>query len=180
MPLGASGAIDNGVLILVGVLCLVIVAISVWRRAQQRSALARDLTREQRARLRDQQEVRQSLEELLVQLDEVTTRINTQLDTRMTRLEAMLRLADERTGQPTEPAAAPAEAPPPAAPRVAADVGGRRWQRVYELADQGTSPIAIAEALQLPVGEVELVLDLRGYSKGGDGNPAGGDTPAHG
>lgn len=159
MPLGTGGAIDNGVLVLLGVLCLVILSVSMWRRAQQRRATPRELTREQRARLRDQKELRKSMEELLVQLEEAATRINAQIDARMANLEALLRLADKHITRPAAPVAAPAEKPP-----RAADAGPAQFQRVCDLADKGSPAIAIAEALQMPVGEVELMLNLRSYS----------------
>jgi hypothetical protein len=38
-----------------------------------------------------------------------------------------------------------------------------RFRRIYELADSGSTPIAIADALSLPLGEVELILTLRKY-----------------
>lgn len=159
MPLGTSGATDNGVLVLLGALCLVILSISVWRRAQPRRATARELTREQRARLRDQEELRKSMDELLVQLEEAATRINTQLDARTANLEALLRRTDERIARPAAPVAVPTDKPPPAA-----DAGPPQAQRVCDLADKGTPPIAIADALHMPVGEVELILNLRSYS----------------
>ncbi len=39
--------------------------------------------------------------------------------------------------------------------------GAAIHDRVYEMADAGTAPIAIAEALGLMLGEVELILNLR-------------------
>ena len=36
-----------------------------------------------------------------------------------------------------------------------------RFERIYELVDAGASPIQVAEQLDLPLGEVELILDLR-------------------
>jgi hypothetical protein len=36
-----------------------------------------------------------------------------------------------------------------------------RHRHVYELADSGCSPMAIASRLGLPLGEVELILDMR-------------------
>lgn len=48
--------------------------------------------------------------------------------------------------RPTPPA------PPPVDPRL---------QRIYELADSGTAAIKIAEMIGLPLGEVEIILNLR-------------------
>ena len=99
------------------------------------------------------------MEELLAQLEEAATRINAQIDARMANLEALLRLADKHITRPAAPVAAPAEKPP-----RAADAGPAQFQRVCDLADKGSPAIAIAEALQMPVGEVELMLNLRSYS----------------
>jgi hypothetical protein len=175
MSLAASGAIDNGLLILLGALCLVILSVSLLRRLQHRRVTARDLTREQRARLRDQQELQGSLEELLVQLEETAARINAQIDARLTRLEAALQAADERVGRldapscGARPAALASTPPPPPLP------GTSKSQRVRELADKGTSALAIADALAMPIGEVELILNLRGFapSTGVTTEPAG-------
>lgn len=222
MP-GTLAAIDSSLMMLLGAICLVLLAVSVLRRAQQRPATTRDLTREQLARLRDQREIRDSLDEILVQLEEVSRRVNAQLDTKFVRLETAIRDADQRiarlhallhragdaadTGRPARPPGPDARAagPPPAVgsppefepalgaaaesradpgttgrppspaaadrPEAAADNadGGAaaarppRFQRIYELADAGNPPIAIADALHMPLGEVELILGLRNY-----------------
>ncbi len=162
MTLGTGSATDSGLLVLLGGLCLVILTVSVYRRAQQRRASARDLTREQRARLRDQQELRKSMEDLLGQLEEAAVRINAHIDDRTARLDAALRAADERIARlgiasPQPPVPDAHERTPPAEPLPA------RSRRVCELADRGTPSIAIADALKMPVGEVELILNLRNY-----------------
>jgi hypothetical protein len=162
MPLGTSGTIASGPFIVLGVLCLVILSVSLLRRTQQRRATGRDLTREQRARLRDQQELRTSLDELLTQLDEAAERIKTQINAQNAKLDAAVRAADERIacltnpGRPAPPVSPVDPSSPPAAPA--------NPQRIYTLADQGATPIAVADALQMPVGEVELILSLRNYA----------------
>ncbi|MFZ5814015.1 MAG: hypothetical protein ACOY93_01755 [Bacillota bacterium] len=58
-----------------------------------------------------------------------------------------------------EPAAAPvAPAEQPAKPPRYSDLR----QAVFALADQGKSPLEIAEALSVPRGEIQLILNLRG------------------
>jgi len=206
------GTLDSTLLILVGVICLALIAIAFFRRAAWRSATARDLTREQRARLREQREVCRTMDELLVQLEEASRRISAQADTQFERLRAAIRDADERInrlshagpvrqstapppaqppprpleefkpGLPTAPPAAPAAAPAPptvtravvsavvpAAPPAAVSSppptpADERRQRIYELADAGTSLVTIADVLQIPVGEVELNLSLRTFT----------------
>ena len=145
--LATSGAIDSGLLGMLGVLCLVILTLTWWRRSQQRRTTARALTREQRARLRDQEQLRQSLAELLTQLEETAARVDAQIAARTTKLEDLLRQVDQR-----------------ALGNVSAVKAGDQHQRVYKLADQGATALAIAEALQMPIGEVELILNVRSFS----------------
>ena len=177
MTVSTIGATDSSVPLLLGALCLVILLVSLLRRWQQRSATGRDLTRAQLARLREQREVQQSMEELLGQLEEVTNRINAQLDARFARLEALLGAADERIGRPSVTASAVQEAAPvvkeqsEAAPAVERDAAERcdawpaRRKRILELADAGTTSAGIADVLHIPIGEVELVLNLRSYER---------------
>ncbi|MCK4343473.1 MAG: hypothetical protein KAY37_17300 [Phycisphaerae bacterium] len=87
---------DNGFLYLLAVLCLVMLSVSMPRRSQQRRATTRDLTREQLARLRDQRGVQHSMEEVLLQLEDVSRRINAQVDTEFMKLETVIRDADDR------------------------------------------------------------------------------------
>lgn len=174
----------------------VLLAVAALRLLQHRRATARDLTREQRARLRDQGQLRESMEQLLQQLEEVSRRINTQAEGQISRLERLVTEADERIEQlerlspagavpipnrrPKTRAAEPksveagrigrvvesicsagskcAPEPPPA-------VSQPRRARVYELADTGADAATIADTLQLPLGEVELMLNLRRYAR---------------
>ena len=204
---GMIAEMDSGPYFLLVVLCLVMLSVSMLRRSQQRRASSRDLTREQLARLRDQKDVRQSMDELLVQLEEVSRRINAQVDTRFAKLETVIRDADERiarleqlapragrdsvrTGPPaTNGGAKPGTSSGPSAPQAGEFQPGlpvarrstspteqaegpsatppasndERRQRIYELADSGTTPMTIADTLQMPLGEVELILSLRRF-----------------
>lgn len=237
---------DGGYTYLLVVLCLVILSVSMLRRSQNRSASVREAAREQYARLRDQSRMRETMEELLLQLEEVSRRVNAQVDTRFSKLEHTIRDADERiakleklrsevgagvsaapgTGRDQKPQVPPARHPAPRAvpgrdtkardadqpsqptaqppdggrssaeefelgiPGVTAPTGtpgqatsgadaspskgggaeapssGRasaRRQRIYEMADAGTAAITIADTLSIPLGEVELILNLRKY-----------------
>ncbi|MEW6198934.1 MAG: hypothetical protein AB1601_09755 [Planctomycetota bacterium] len=186
-------ALDNGFFLLLAMLCLVMLSVAMLRRSQQRQATAREVTREHMARLRDQHNLRGSMDDLLVQLEEVARRVNAQVDTRFAKLEAVIHDADQRiarleqltghvtsrTTSPTGPAASPpppdgdlaaptptTSAPPPTTsvpPRCPSTPPGERRRRIYDLADQGTSALVIADALQMPIGEVELILSLRKF-----------------
>lgn len=236
-----GGSLETGLALVLGAMCLVMLAVAMLRRAQQRPARARELTREQLARLRDQQQMQRTMEELLLQLEDVSRRINAQTDASFSRLEQLVQTADERIARldsllhphadlrrrtpaargpspdprsapalnapaaasagpaapaqeraspprtkpllnvatsaaPAVPPLIPAAAPPPQ-PRAAdatrpetvanepppASSRAQRRQRIYELADGGAAPMTIADLLQIPLGEVELLLNVRGY-----------------
>ncbi len=196
MAASPIATLDNGFFLLLAMLCLVMLSVAMLRRSQQRQATAREVTREHMARLRDQHNLRGSMDDLLVQLEEVARRVNAQVDTRFAKLEAVIHDADQRiarlerlTGRvttpehlptgsgpaapsPTGPEVAPPPpdgehaAPPPIAsapPRCPSTPPGERRRRIYDLADQGTSALVIADALQMPIGEVELILSLRKF-----------------
>ena len=211
MVISLIGAIDSGLIPLLAVLCMVMLSVSMLRRSRQRKTTSREVTREQLARLRDQKDVRQSMDELLIQLEDVSRRINAQVDTRFAKLECVIRDADERIAVlkrlsgAVEPdgvdesipsaSSSPPQAQRPNAPdsesqsmnasdadefqpglATASPGAGFRSPangtsldrdaqrlRIHELADAGTPPITIADSLQIPLGEVELILNLRGF-----------------
>ncbi len=144
---------DNTTLYVLVALCFVVVAVAALRRLQQRPATTRDLTREQLARLRDQDHIRKSLEELLRQLDAASGRMDAQLDAKLAELATAVQDADQRIAHLERLAGSK--------PDQTADK--RRRARVYELADAGEEPMAIAELLGVPLGEVELLLNLRAF-----------------
>lgn len=193
------------------------------RRHQFRTTSARDVTRDQSARLRDQRGVQQAMDQLLLQLEELSRRINAQVDTKFLKLETVIRDADDRivklegllgkskqpgtrtagavkASEPTPVSEPPGETrpttPPPRAsaplpggstpppepstpPAVTSTSSARvgdasepakpvappdpRVGRVHELADAGQQPIKIAEELDMPLGEVEFILNLRDF-----------------
>ena len=110
-------------------------------------------------------ELRRSMEKLLVELQEVSREINAQLDTKM---RALTQLTDDaqraidrletltaETGAAATASPATADAP---APARAVDP---RHRRVYDLIDSGLSPVEAARETGQSVGEVELILSLR-------------------
>jgi hypothetical protein len=187
--LSATNGTGNGMTMLLLVLCATVVMVLLLRRHQFRRTTGRDVVREQIARLRDQHRLHQSMDELLVQLEEASRRIGAQIDTKFAKLEAVIRDADDRIArlerasgllkdrrstpiEATEAVAGAAEdredlavqTPSPAMERPGSpDRIDPRLQRVYELVDEGATPIKAAEALGMPLGEVELILNLRKY-----------------
>jgi hypothetical protein len=103
--------------------------------------------------------------------EELARRLAALMDNKAARIEVLLQQADERiealTAAGAERGSASStdsdrEAPTPAAPEASANgFTPASHDRVYELADQGRDPVAIAQELGQPVGEVELILALR-------------------
>jgi hypothetical protein len=186
---------DNGMITLLLVLCGTVIMVVLLRRHQFRKVSQRDVARDHIARVRDQHRLRESMDELLVQLEEVSRRVGAQVDTKFAKLEKVIRDADDRlvrletalkptSGKLAKPliampsastrrstnasASATAvhdetetEGETPAEPRPSIEPDDARFKSVYELADAGATPIKIAEQLDLPLGEVVLILNLR-------------------
>jgi len=137
--------------------------------------------------LAQQRAVEREMSNLLVEYEEVLRRMTAQLETRAARLELLINQADERLARleaaaqqqqqqqqnrgdcapPAETAttvavresAAPFTDEP--APGAADDAGISPHRPVYQLADQGQTPRQIAQQLNRPHGEIELILALR-------------------
>jgi hypothetical protein len=123
--------------------------------------------------LAQQRSVEREMQNVLVELSEMARQITAQIDTRSARLEALIRQADERIAAMNAQAAAkglPSAAkspqsqseekslPPESAESPAIDP---RHAEVYALADRGRSSKDIAQQLNRPSGEIELILALR-------------------
>jgi hypothetical protein len=181
MAISTIGAMDNGLFLAVGAICLVLLAVAALRRSQLHRITARELTRTERAQVREESDVQHSMDDLLTQLDEVSRRIDAQVDSGLSRLEAAIKAADVRIArldqatpssgkrsQPDAPNAATpaAPTPPPAEPlsAPASSSPDQRRRKIYELADAGAAPLTIADKLHIPLGEVELILNLRKFA----------------
>lgn len=115
--------------------------------------------------LSQQRAVERDMNNLLVELSEMARQISAQLDNRATKLELLIKDADDRIAQlrasMDQPSAPPGEdsageSPPPPAP-----ANDPRHEEVYRLADEGRSARQIADDLGRPNGEIELILALR-------------------
>ena len=149
--------------------------ISTRRRMRAARNSPKTYAREQLARLRDEEAVVQNMEELTVQLEEVSRRIQAQLDTKFAKLEAVIRDADDRIerlgrltragdGQPTIDVTVgdDGEAADPT-PTDGDDrrQGDHRHRSIFEAADAGRTPLEIAQETGQSTGEIELILALR-------------------
>jgi hypothetical protein len=121
--------------------------------------------------LAERQGIQSDMQELLVELQELSRAINSQIDTKFSKLEASIRNADERierlerlirqaTGvkgiDVTVGGTPDPEARTPQDPAV-----GPNKALIYSLADAGKTPVEIARETGVNTGEVELILALR-------------------
>ncbi len=126
--------------------------------------------------------VAKDIQELTAELEQLTHRLSSDIDQRATRLEALLRDADQRIAElrrlhdetpaplanarptssnATNPTDANAHSAPISA-TPASEIGDDPLSRsVYALADAGHNSIEIARRLKEHVGKVELILALR-------------------
>ena len=135
------------------------------------------------------QRLKREMEQLLVELNDFAREVNGQIDTRFAKLEQSISDADRRIaelrrleGRPggsseidrhvlraNADAAAGvrgessvARSRATTSPPVGIDVSNE--DRVYQLADMGRTPMEIAHDMRCSVGEIELILNLRGRS----------------
>lgn len=109
-----------------------------------------------------------------VQMHETARELSAQLDSKMGALQALIADADraaarlEAAAAETSPATPPSK-PPPSAQPPTGDDSARSPDRcsdeeIYTLSDYGLDAAEIAARIGSPVGEVELILDLRDKS----------------
>jgi hypothetical protein len=118
--------------------------------------------------LAQQRSVEREMSNLLLELSEMARQVTAQLDTRSAKLEALIdeadrRLAELRRWSHTQAAAHSPSGPieDSADPDSQQPTSDERYVEVYHLADEGRSPLEIAQQLSRPRGEVELILALR-------------------
>ncbi len=109
-----------------------------------------------------QRSVEREMSNLLVELSDMARQITGQLDTRAAKLEALMQEADKKIAELKrldtihhEPEIKPLESKSAPLPADA------RYSAIYDLADAGHSAQEIAQQLDRPHGEVELILALR-------------------
>jgi hypothetical protein len=116
--------------------------------------------------LAQQRAVERQMQNVLVEMSDMARQISAQIDTRAAKLEELIRQADERIAamksQPAGFSGTPPATPDPAPaqPQQAPIVDARHAQ-IYALADLGHSSRDIAQQLNRPSGEIELILALR-------------------
>jgi len=141
---------------------------SFWTRHEPSSAAPADPGAGQR-----RQEFRESMQSLMLELEQLSREINSQVDTRLRALNLLIQEADEKIKElkllQGDEGASPTRNLPPPREEPHGDATRDRYARVYALAEQGRSVVEIARELGLMSGEVELILALRRTAGAGAG-----------
>ncbi len=167
-----------GVVLAAGALLLLATRRNIRRRQQQAcERVASASARSSRpAAGRSQRELQESMEKLLLELEQLSREINSQVDTRLRALNLLIREADEKIRQLQRMQGLPetdgAAARPEPRPEPHPEVTSERYARVYQLAERGLTVVEIAHELQMLTGEVELILALRRTGTGAAGERA--------
>ena len=115
--------------------------------------------------LAGQRAVERQLTELIVELEKMARQMTAQIDTRAAKLELLIEEADVRLAALK---AAGASMPPAIASergKEISDAHDPRYDGIYDLAAQGHSARQIAQQLNRPDGEIELILALHGQNR---------------
>lgn len=104
-------------------------------------------------------ELRRDIEDLLVELQDLSRKISAEIDTRFAKLEAAIHDADRRIAA-LQRLTRQAQKQAVNKTNNSAEPDDRH-SIVYELADAGHTPVEIAKDLGKTPGEIELILNLR-------------------
>lgn len=113
-----------------------------------------------RSSLAQERGVERQMQSLLVELTQMAQQISAQLDTRSAKLEALIKEADEKIKELAEMGSAK----PQAVHQESFE--DERYLDIYTMADHGAAAREIAQKLNRPMGEVELILALRSSKAG--------------
>lgn len=175
-----SGVSMQQYMLLASVLLAGFVFMRVMRKATPSDGTPKQYRREIDSATKQHTAMRADMEQLLIELDKLSREVSGQIDTRFTKLEQSIADADKRiaamrilleacknAGASLAPAddqsvrqqSGAGESPAMSGHTTAG--GDSRMHRIYQLADQGLSPMQIAQQLEEHPGEVELILNLR-------------------
>ena len=139
-------------LMMVAGIILLIVTVLRIPRVTRRKREARDRG-EKLAAQSPEVKLRRTMEDLLVEIYELSREMNARIDTKMRAFEALLRRAEE--------VAARLEKADAAGGALDEPVESSKYEEIYRLADEGKSVAEIARASGEHPGEIELILNLR-------------------
>jgi len=173
MLLGVSGFGGLQVIMLVlAIAGLSAVMISTHRRSRKSQRNSKPRARDRYARIEKEQGAKRDLEQVMLELDQLSRQIHGRIDTKLARLDIVIRDADQRIKQLSgliETLRAEAQKLDLAALVGTSHQAGEapseqeesRYTEVYRLADRGLSPVDIARNVGRTAGEIELILALR-------------------
>lgn len=115
--------------------------------------------------LAGQRDVERQLTELIVELEKMARQMNAQMHTRAAKLELLIEEADARIAALKAAGASPLPASPSEVIPENSSVHDGRYDSIYDLAAQGQSARQIAQQLDRPYGEIELILALHGQNR---------------
>lgn len=164
----------RSVLFALAVVGLTIVMLSTRRRIAQSRKESSTNVRDRHAGLSKQIGVRRDMETVMAELDKLSRQIHGRIDIKLARLEKLIRDADQRIERLSQLSESPSAShgstveitlhrEDPHQPAFAKQnpAGENRRQAVYRLADDGLSPVEIAQRIGDTPGEIELILSLR-------------------
>ena len=156
------------ILIILGIATLYIAVVRPAMKKKTKDPLAKTPSMNS---LAQQRNVERQMQNLLVELSEMTRQITAQLDTRTQKLMMLIQDADERIAELKKPENKQPVAPQNPWPTLTEslvpknipipDPVDEQHQPIYSLADQGKNASDISRELNRPHGEVELILALR-------------------
>ncbi|MEM7627580.1 MAG: hypothetical protein AAF333_18445 [Planctomycetota bacterium] len=169
---------ENNQAIATGLFIVGVVFISAWllMRLRKRNLRGPGYTtaQEHLERYKQKDAVRNDLEGLMVDIEQLAKRLGAQLDAKAIRVEKLIDDADLRIAQlqkamQEQHAGLPAAPAPEATPEAVAETPAASPEEpadpltvdVYRLADEGLGPPEIARRLDEHVGKIELILALR-------------------
>jgi hypothetical protein len=160
LDLAHPDSFQKWTLVCAGILTVVYAVMRPFKK-KRKDPLARTGT----TSLAGQRDMEKQMTELLVELEQMSRQMTAQLQTRATKLELLIKEADEKIATLRRLAGAtPAQVRMDIAPGMKTTEDSRHAE-VYDLADQGRSPRQISQQLHRPYGEVELILALRGHQQ---------------
>jgi hypothetical protein len=160
------------IMLVLAVVCLTAVMLATRRRIRDSQRTPSHTARRQFAQHREQSRSIRDVEQVMLELDQLSRQIHGRIDTKLARLETLIRdadqriekltrLADKADGRPRFEITLDEEQPREQQSDNPATLNDERHADVFQLADDGSSPFEIAQKLGRPVGEIELILALR-------------------
>jgi hypothetical protein len=115
--------------------------------------------------LAGQREVERQLTELIVELEKMARQMTAQMDTRAAKLEMLIEEADVRLAALKAAGVSGVVTRPAESVKEISEAHDSRYDSIYDLAAQGQSARQIAQQLNRPYGEIELILALHGQNR---------------